>query len=340
MRDFSKVNTSIWKSKKFTKLSPEHKLFYIYCLSAPNSNSCGLYVNQLGYMMIDLKWTEKQVRDSIDRVSEVGLIEYDYDEEVVFVDRWYEFNEPANPKHCIKIANDTLSIGSKKLLYRSIPQFLAVLQSKKWVLPEFIRSEIDRVYHTISIDTVAKNYPTVTETITETITETKGGDSDFSEINDLPIQKQNKTFSQKTVDGWGERPELENERWRWDFDYAKEKGFRPTINHVAECMPYGDFRFKKGMKADSLPPNYNPEDDPSNSRFNPMSFDHGIVKLRRSDFNKIYDLYGMSENPSQDEVELFYKDLEGMANWLGEKEHDNWFVALKNWAIKKGKSHA
>lgn len=341
MRDFSKVNTSIWKSKKFTKLTPEQKLFYIYCLAAPNSNSCGLYANQIGYMMIDLKWTEKQVRDSIDRVSEVGLIEYDYDEEVVFVDRWYEFNEPANPKHCIKIANDTLSIGSQKLLKRSIPQFLAVLEKKKWVIPEFIRSEIDRVYHTISIDTVAKNSPTVTVTVTETVTVTKEGESDFSETDDSPKPKPAKMFSQKTVDGWGERPEIKTERWRWDLDYAKELGLRIGENHTRECLPFGDFRFKKGMKTVDLPPNYNPEDDPSNSRFNPISFDYSIVRLRKSDFIKIQELYGIDERATDRDIEDFYKDLEGMANWLCEKNSDNWFVALQNWAAKKGRvTHA
>lgn len=166
MREFCKLNISIWNSKRFRKLDEIGKVFYLYCLSSPSGNSAGCFVLPIGYMMTDLQWNESRVLDALKKVVDTTLIDYDYQENVIFIDRWFDYNPPTNPNHSIKVFSDTLSIPFTPLKLKTLLCFSKCLQEKKWSLPGNMREEIERV----SKDPVMKKHPTETETETETET--------------------------------------------------------------------------------------------------------------------------------------------------------------------------
>ena len=147
MAEYNIISQTIWNSEKYKSLKKDHiaKLVYLYFINSPHSNSCGCYTVHVGYIMADLNMVEEEVVKSIDRLSEVGLIEYDYDENTVYIHRFLDHNPPRNPKHAIKVFNDSLSIGSKRFRVLCMAQISAILKKKGWKLSEDKQEILDRL---------------------------------------------------------------------------------------------------------------------------------------------------------------------------------------------------
>ena len=146
MREFNKVNPSLWGSKKFGSLSHLDRLLYLYFLSCVHSNSCGLYRCPVGYITSDLKLSEEDVRKGIDRVSKALLIEYDNDEDTVFLYNWFKYNPPVNPKHAQKVKSDILSSSSDTLKDKCLKGFDEVLSIKGWSVGKPVDNSKDKGY--------------------------------------------------------------------------------------------------------------------------------------------------------------------------------------------------
>jgi len=144
-REFSRIKTTIWHSKKFNALLERHRLFYLYLLTCKQANAAGLFTHQIGYMMVDMGWSEKDCKAALEAVEKVGLINYDFSENNLFIHAWLDVNPPQNPKHAIKIISDTLSIPDGKLKVLCFADISKALQGKDWTLNEKTRSELDRV---------------------------------------------------------------------------------------------------------------------------------------------------------------------------------------------------
>ncbi len=155
MRDFSKINPSLWASKRFVSLDDKAKLFYLYCLSAPLSNSCGCYRLPIGYIMEDLGWKRVGILYGIDTVSQSGLISYDYDESVVFIDRWYEYNSPNNPKHCLKVISELASVPNSPLTVNNAKALAKFINTKTWD-KDNILSKLNPIITDTVCDTVSR----------------------------------------------------------------------------------------------------------------------------------------------------------------------------------------
>ena len=106
MRDFNKINPSLWGSQKFKKLGRDEKLIYFYFLTCPQTNAAGCFRVPVDYMAADIRIDAEALRKGIERVTSSGLIEYDFDEETVIISQWFRFNPPANPNHALKIMGD------------------------------------------------------------------------------------------------------------------------------------------------------------------------------------------------------------------------------------------
>ena len=108
MRNYGKISTSIWRSKKFNSLtSDSHRLYYLYLHTCHHSNSIGLYSLPIGYAMADLEWSKADVLKAIDSLSEAELIAYDKDESLVRIIGYLTHDPFTNQKHAagaIKIA--------------------------------------------------------------------------------------------------------------------------------------------------------------------------------------------------------------------------------------------
>ena len=154
MRDFSKINPSVWTSKRFTSLDDDGKLFYLYALTSPLSNSCGCYRLPYGYIMEDVGWDRTRIDTVCHTVSQTGLISYDRTEFVILIDRWYEYNPPNNPKHCLRVISELKSVPECDLKNMNAKDLFDFVNTRSWekenVLSKLKPMLSDTVCHTVS----------------------------------------------------------------------------------------------------------------------------------------------------------------------------------------------
>lgn len=116
MREFGKVSPTVWSSRKFTRLPDDSsKLLFLYCLTAPHSNSVGLYKLPIGYICEDLGWTTERCRKGIETLSKGLLIRYDEGEKTVWIEQWFRFNPPSNANHGLKCVRDLEALAPSNL---------------------------------------------------------------------------------------------------------------------------------------------------------------------------------------------------------------------------------
>lgn len=181
MRDFVKVSPTVWQSKKFKPLPEDNKVFYFYCLSSPHATSAGYYKIHIGYMMADLEWEKDKILSSISALKKAGLIDYDFDESIIIIDNWFNFNPPTNPNHANKIFSDILSIGFNKFKHECLLRFSACLKAKGWTLNNENKEELRKALESLS-EALPKHSPTRPDQ-----TETRpDGDGDQTR---LPVEK-------------------------------------------------------------------------------------------------------------------------------------------------------
>ena len=180
MRDFSKVGPRVWKSRKFWKLPDDAtRLAYLYCITSQHVNSAGCYDLSTMTGAGDLKWSEEDFRYRIEKVAEVGLIEWDRDESTIRITNWFTFNEPNNPKHAMGILAQLSFASSDRLRLNQINDLHPVLVEKGFLRDKPLQNALRTV-----LERLPKPYsdgnPTETETETQTEKETK---------NEIEIEK-------------------------------------------------------------------------------------------------------------------------------------------------------
>jgi hypothetical protein len=115
MREFVKVSQTLWRSRKFKSLGEQSRLAYLYILTCPHSTSAGCFDLHPLYACADLGWQPIQFANCMDTLCSVGLVDWDGEENTVFIDNWMEFNSPANPKHAMGIIGQLAQVASHRL---------------------------------------------------------------------------------------------------------------------------------------------------------------------------------------------------------------------------------
>lgn len=169
MREFSKISTSIWRSKKFSALADDAdaKLLYFYLLTAPHGNSAGAFILPVGYIRIDLGWTEERIGKAMDTLSKGYLVRYDAAESMVFVENWFAFNSPQNPKHAQKVFHEIAALPDGSAKFAAYEGFIESLNRAGWDVSAFSPDRVSKGYGK-GIDTRQDIDKTKTETQTET----------------------------------------------------------------------------------------------------------------------------------------------------------------------------
>lgn len=143
MRDFAKVSPSVWRSKKFRSLPNDTcRYVYLYLLTCPHANSAGCFDLHPQYASADMGLSVNTYLDCLDTVSKAGLIEFDWDENTVFIANWIEFNGPANPKHALGILSQLDQASSERLKVMRFQELEAEIRAKKFDREASIRNAI------------------------------------------------------------------------------------------------------------------------------------------------------------------------------------------------------
>lgn len=97
MRNYGRVETSIWYSKKFHSYSDDGKLLWFYLITSPHSNAAGCYVLPIGYVMTDLKWSAERAEETLSELFRKGSIYRCETTNLTVIRGWWDHNAIENP---------------------------------------------------------------------------------------------------------------------------------------------------------------------------------------------------------------------------------------------------
>lgn len=112
MRDYAKISTSLWRSRKFRALRDDDqaRLLYLYFHTCAQVTSVGCFSIPLGYIETDLGWLDDQVRKAIERLSKALLVVWNEGEELILLVDFIQHDPPTNPNHAAAVAKVALSL--------------------------------------------------------------------------------------------------------------------------------------------------------------------------------------------------------------------------------------
>jgi hypothetical protein len=122
-RQFCKVSPALWRSPRFNALDSDGKVLALYFLTSMHQNSAGCYAIPKGYAMSDLGWQRNRYESALSLVIEAGLVAYDDEAEVVYIERWYTHCPPQNEKHAQAIRRIISEIDSDEIRERAEADF-------------------------------------------------------------------------------------------------------------------------------------------------------------------------------------------------------------------------
>lgn len=124
MRDYGKISTTIWHSRKFRGLKDaDAQLLYLYLLTCPHVNSAGCFVLRDGYAVDDLAWDFDRYHRAMEALSKALLVSYDKGEKVVRIHNFFTFEPLSNGNHAkgtAKIALHLPDCHNKLLVLQEI----------------------------------------------------------------------------------------------------------------------------------------------------------------------------------------------------------------------------
>lgn len=124
---YQKIYTQIWNDEKFVELSPAAQRFFLYLLTAPNSNLIGMYILKDGYACDDLRCSQKDFQKLLAEVLQQKLISYDEKHKVILIKNYLKHNPITNPNQ-LKAAIKILSSLPKTYLLQELKGIIEGLQ--------------------------------------------------------------------------------------------------------------------------------------------------------------------------------------------------------------------
>lgn len=122
--EFRKVGTNLPRNKRFRKSTPFGKLVYYYLLSNRFSNSAGCYEILPADISYELDLEAAVTDRAIQDLSKVRLISYDYENEVVLIERHLKHNPITNKKHSTGTTDKLLDLPDCSLRSLRIQEIL------------------------------------------------------------------------------------------------------------------------------------------------------------------------------------------------------------------------
>lgn len=89
---YGKIETAFWTERRFRGLAGPSREALTYLLSSPHGNHIGLYHLPAAYMAQDAGWTIEATQEALQRLQCLGFVKYDWQEEVVFIPLYGEWN--------------------------------------------------------------------------------------------------------------------------------------------------------------------------------------------------------------------------------------------------------
>lgn len=154
MREYGKIKTSFWSSRKVRVLSDDAKLLFTYLVACPHGNSIGCFVLPMGYVTEDMGWSTQKCSECIRELVSNGFIERDEGTRVTRIVSWWEHNTIENGNVARSVANLAEALPSCGVSHRTVHEILSL---DNRFLSEF-RTRLESVPN-VSADSAPNNEP-------------------------------------------------------------------------------------------------------------------------------------------------------------------------------------
>jgi len=100
---YVRVQRSIWNKRRFQLVSEDAQRLYLYVIICPHGNMTGLFMLKPGYAIEDLRWEKKPelFTKGLHELLDVGLVNYDFENKIIFDYSQMEKFPPQNPNQII-----------------------------------------------------------------------------------------------------------------------------------------------------------------------------------------------------------------------------------------------
>ena len=135
---YQKIHSQIWNDEKFVTLTPSQQRLFLYILTCPHGNIIGFFVLKLGYICDDLKSSQKDIAKDLQKLIEIGAIDYDFNSSVILLKNFLKHNPITNPNQ-VKAAVKMVRELPNNVLFQSfievLPEVLKEVLSKGLRIP-------------------------------------------------------------------------------------------------------------------------------------------------------------------------------------------------------------
>jgi hypothetical protein len=153
MREFSKIKTTVWKSKRLRALADKvltPRILFLYLLANEHGNSCGCFDLDPLYVCADLQCSNEDFERCMKALCEVSLVSFDSATTTVLIHKWEDENAPTNPKHAMGLFAHMENASSETLRKRCFDVYVPIIKVLKMDQTASVRLAMDRVKASLS----------------------------------------------------------------------------------------------------------------------------------------------------------------------------------------------
>jgi hypothetical protein len=125
------ISPALWGSRQFHSLSDKAKVVFLYLLTNAHMKSPGCYTLPDGYAATDLECDVEVYRAMRAEIQKAGLIDFDPEKSVIFIEKWLKHNAPQNGKHAISLFRFVDDIASERLRQKTLDTLVPIDDARK-----------------------------------------------------------------------------------------------------------------------------------------------------------------------------------------------------------------
>lgn len=118
MAVFRMFYINFWRDAFIVELTPEEKYFYIYTMTNPNTNQCGIYQISKKTMSFETGFDEAEVDNLLNKLTQCGYIEYCESSREIMITNWIKENFINSPNNIKSLNGELKKVINKDFLQK------------------------------------------------------------------------------------------------------------------------------------------------------------------------------------------------------------------------------
>ncbi len=175
------IDTELWNNEEIIEnFTAEDKYFWLYLLTSPHNNICGVFKNSPNLIARDMGLHKDTVVNLLYRFEKIhNLIYADKETNEVLILNWYKFNWTKSPKILTMVEKEISSVKSQEIINALVERVSIIFE------------KVDTV-------SIGYRYPTNTNSNNINIVSIEDIDNYFNNIYNIYPRKVNKVQAKKT----------------------------------------------------------------------------------------------------------------------------------------------